>query len=201
MKNLPVIIMSVLLMLCTGSELKAQAEQLSLESRVASLEKKSDIRFGMSIGWRKIPGKDYVDVFIDPVDSTLESGARDDESMILSAVVSIHPFRNRVDKLKNVGFIANVNIADIAGKDSFSVNNESIEGGFGVCYALSTSFSMGFTFERVFDHSVRSKMLKKHVGKKMIVDGHVLTKLDPNDARIFRKDDRDAFSFKFIYFL
>ncbi len=168
---------------------------------------KSTIRFGLSIAHRYIWESDYEDYYIS-VDSTLlYSDSKDSRAITLSGVVSVTPFKKLsffqtksglYNVIKNIVFLANINLADFSSEERLGFFNKNIEGGVGMGIQISDDFSVGLTLERVFNRALRSNY-RNHIGEPIVVNGTPLTILDKTDEGLFRDDNVSALAMRFTY--
>jgi hypothetical protein len=168
--------------------------------------KKKSIYFGLSIGYRQAfsvgdASKFLATASISPVDSTLHIQHENRYSFLISGVFSVFPFKERTKKWsKNIGFTANINIADITMSGNFnSVFNKQIEGGAGLSYLIGENFSITLNYEYIFHRRIRDYLFAYN-GKKISNGSFVLTHLDEDDNDIFINDNVRAGSLKFVYY-
>jgi hypothetical protein len=159
------------------------------------------LHFAVSLGIRYIYDKEaYIgEPSISPIDSTLQIDSRDRGAVILSGVVMATPFAaDRKSWLNGLGFVANVNLAEISSKDVNMLNSKSIEGGLGISYRLQSNFALALTYDLVFTRRLRDYVLQRE-GEKILNNGKVLTELNRENDNIFINDNLNSLSLKFIY--
>lgn len=207
MKKRYLIFLLVILLLGVANPRQGYAQDIEkLVERIDSLRDANSIfRFGLSVGPRVVAFESSGNLerrsaSISPADSTLQFENVDRLEIALAGVVSAYPFV-KSDKrflgfisLKNVGFLAKLNLADF-GPDSF-VDNRVIEGGLGFSYSFAREFAVGFTLERVTGNRLRSSFEE---GSKVISLGEVLLDLDPTDDNLFVEDNFTVFSVFWIF--
>ncbi|MDZ7288720.1 MAG: hypothetical protein ONB44_03325 [candidate division KSB1 bacterium] len=177
-------------------DMKAVQEQLNKLSE----SKTGVIHFAVSLGVRFIYDKKeyFGEPSISPIDSTLQIDSRDRGAVILSGVVMATPFVNKGSWLSNLGFVANVNLAEISSETFTTINNKSIEGGLGISYRLQSNFALALTYDLVFSRRLRDYVLTR-TGEKLFENGKVLTELNPENNNLFIDDNLSSLSLKFIY--
>jgi hypothetical protein len=159
------------------------------------------LHFAVSLGIRYIYDKAeyFGEPSISPIDSTLQIDSRDRGAVILSGVVMATPFTaSRKGWLAGLGFVANVNLAEISSEDISTINSKSIEGGLGVSYRLQSNFALALTYDLVFTRRLRDYVLQRE-GEKILNNGKVLTELNRENDNIFINDNLNSLSLKFIY--
>jgi hypothetical protein len=158
------------------------------------------IHFALSLGVRFIFDKKerFGEPSISPIDSTLQIDNRDRGAVIISGVVMATPFVKKTSSLRNLGFVANVNLAEISSETISAVNNKSFEGGLGISYLLEPNFALAITYDLVFSRRLRDYVLQ-HAGGKVYDNGKVLTELNRENNNLFIDDNLSSLSLKFIY--
>ncbi|MEM7084604.1 MAG: hypothetical protein AAF489_00385 [Bacteroidota bacterium] len=198
---------------CTALGQNATVAQVdSVNQKVDTLleeikKKKKKVQFGFSIGYRQAFSIGEADKFlaeasISPIDSTLQVELINRHSFLVSAIISVYPFDGKTEKWnKDLGFYANINLAEIASDGNFeSIFNQQIEGGMGLTYRLSEDFAIGAGYEFIFHRRIRDYVFNS-VGDQIVQRGNVLTELDESDDSLFRSDNVHAWSVKFIFYL
>jgi hypothetical protein len=158
------------------------------------------IHFAVGLGVRFIYDKKeyFGEPSISPIDSTLQIDSRDRGAVILSGVVMATPFVNSGGAMSNLGFVANVNLAEISSENISTINNKSIEGGLGISYRLQSNFALAVTYDLVFSRRLRDYVLQ-YEGEKIFDNGKTLTGLNREDDNFFIDDNLSSLSLKFIY--
>jgi hypothetical protein len=158
------------------------------------------IHFAASLGVRFIYDKKerFGEPSISPIDSTLQIDNRDRGAVIISGVVMATPFVKKTSSLRNLGFVANVNLAEISSETISAVNSKSVEGGLGISYLLEPNFALAITYDLVFSRRLRDYVLQRK-GGKVFDNGKVLTELNRENNNLFINDNLSSLSVKFIY--
>ena len=180
----------------------------SVENKVDELlkrfDKKNPLLFGLSIGYRQAfsigkADKFLADAIISPFDSTLQIELLNRHTFLISATLSSFPFEKDTT-FKNFGFFANINLAEIASDGDFqSVFNRQIEGGAGISWRLGKSLALAFSYEFIFHRRIRDYLFPLE-GSQLIVANTPISSLDKDVDEIFRNDNVNAWSLKFIFF-
>lgn len=178
------------------TEIKAMQAQLNKMTET----KTGVIHFAASLGVRFIYDKKerFGQPSISPIDSTLQIDNRDRGAVIISGVIMATPFVKKTSSLRNLGFVANVNLAEISSETISTVNSKSVEGGLGVSYLLEPNFALGITYDLVFSRRLRDYVLQRK-GGKVYDNGKVLTELNRENNNLFINDNLSSLSVKFIY--
>lgn len=193
-----------------------ESDSEKLKKIVAILEKKKLIQIGLSVGYRRAFSIGHADKFlaeasISPMDTTLQVELGNRHSFLLSAIVSVYPFENRerdykindtdIFSHKRIGCYANINLLELSGDGDFSsIFNKKIEGGLGLAYKLSEAFSIGAGYEFIFHRRLRDYVINYYGGRKVYENGQVVTTLNKENDNLFRDDNVDAWSIKFIFY-
>jgi len=171
----------------------------------AQLSKMADskagvIHFAVGLGVRFIyDEKEYFgEPSISPIDSTLQIDSRDRGAVILSGVIMATPFVTKTSWISNLGFVANLNLAEISSENVNTINNKSIEGGLGISYQLQSNFALAVTYDLVYSRRLRDYVLTRK-GDRLFDNGKVLTKLNRENDNLFIDDNLSSLSLKFIY--
>lgn len=175
----------------------ADAKKIAEEVK-ASLRESKTIQAGLSLGWRTIPrrsDRQFRDVALNAA-GVLLLDESDANSVVLSGVVTAYPFRDSNSRRKDLGFVANLNLADFSA-DSVGMFNKSIEGGLGLAWRLNPDFAVAFTIERAFSRSLRNGI--DPLKPLLDGDGKPLGAIDRNDPRYFHDDHVTAISLKWVY--
>ncbi|MGH7595860.1 MAG: hypothetical protein ACREOI_05875 [bacterium] len=178
------------------AEVKAMQTQLNKLTET----KGGVIHFAASLGVRFIYDKKerFGQPSISPIDSTLQIDNRDRGAVIISGVIMATPFVRKTSSLRNLGFVANVNLAEISSETISTVNSKSVEGGLGISYLLEPNFALGITYDLVFSRRLRDYVLQRK-GGKVYDNGKVLTELNRENNNLFINDNLSSLSVKFIY--
>ncbi len=148
-------------------------------------------------------------VSISPIDSTLRLDKGDVGHLVISAVLAITPWKGSSVKRwwyyikRNSTFIINANLAELSGKGATTTFNRQIEGGLEWGLELNNHFALGLTVEGVFHRALRSHVLE--IGRRdppgqIVISGEAITELNPNNDQLFRDDNLQALSLKFILY-
>lgn len=186
----------------------ATAEQLAaLHKQIEEYEKNNRVfKWGLSIGWRNLLGDEnslYRNAVLQAGSDTVRAEKIDRGALVLSGALVAFPWKlpiergAKVPRKAHLGFIANIAFATF-GEDNITTFNQSIEGGLGVAYRMSTDFALAVTAERVF-----SRRLRSHIR-----NNKPLPPLPAGEERDFSReneqyfydDNLSAWSFKFLYF-
>lgn len=158
-------------------------------------------QIGLSLGWRLVLSNNerlLRDVALGP-DGMLLVDRTDGSSVVLSGVVAAYPFTEAVNwtkTLRNLGFLANINLADFTA-DSVGVFNKSIEGGIGLSLRLHEKFAVAVTLERAFSRKLRDGI---DTSKPLLdANGQPLTVIDRADSRYFKEDNVTGISLKWLF--
>lgn len=183
------------------AELTKRLDKLETITKRLTDSSASVIHLAVGLGVRFIYDKKqyFGDPSISPIDSTLQIDNRDRGAVILSGVVMATPFKASRNKLlSGLGFVANVNLAEISGENINTLNNQSIEGGLGIAFRLQSNFALAVTYELVFSRRLRDHVLQRQ-GEKVFTNGKVLTEINRENNNLFIDDNLNGFSVKFIY--
>lgn len=183
-----------------------------------SRKKSSSVRVGLSLGLRLIAdfrAAQTRQIAISAIDTTLLVNGLDIADLNLSGVVVAFPWkRTEVPRkatpddtsttqwnpnfLSRLGFLANVNITQIAPQNT-SFFNKSVEGGIGLVYKIGDTddFGIAATYERVFSRRLRQPQLE---GNKLLIGDETLTSVSLGDDRFFVDDPLSAVSLRFVFF-
>ena len=179
-------------------------------------EKKS-VKFGISLGWKELLVEneyyDLSDPYFSPADSLLHFDRINKTAFVLSAVISVFPFKNKETYKENVndtgfkklgkmiarnsGIIFNIDISKFAEDKILSIFNEPIEGGLGYVYSFDNNFAIGLTFEKAYRRVLRSYYYQKE-GGKIFSHGDILTEFDKDNSNFFKDKYLNAYSIKAI---
>jgi hypothetical protein len=178
------------------AEIKAVQTQLNKLTEA----KAGVIHFAASLGVRFIYDKKerFGAPSISPIDSTLQIDNRDRSAVIISGVIMATPFVRKKSSLRNLGFVANVKLAEISSETINTVQSKSLEGGLGVSYLLEPNFALALTYDLVFSRRLRDYVLQRR-GGKVYDNGKVLTELNGENNNLFIDDNLSSLSVKFIY--
>jgi hypothetical protein len=180
----------------SNTEIKAIQSQLNKMTDV----KGGVIHFAVSLGVRFIYDKEeyFGEPSISPIDSTLQIDSKDRGAVIISGVIMATPFATKKSWVSNLGFVANVNLAEISSENLNTFNNKSIEGGLGISYRLQSNFALAVTYDLVYSRRLRDYVLTRK-GAKLFDNGKVLTELNRESNNLFIDDNLSSLSLKFIY--
>ncbi len=181
-----------------GSTAEIKALQTQLNKLTEA--KVSVIHFAASLGVRFIYDRKerFGAPSISPIDSTLQIDNRDRGAVIISGVVMATPFVRKKSSLRNLGFVANVNLAEISSETINTARNKSLEGGLGISYLLEPNFALAVTYDLVFNRRLRDYVLQRK-GGKVYENGKVLTELNRENNNLYIDDNLSSLSVKFIY--
>lgn len=165
---------------------------------------------------------------ISPIDTTLKLDKGKKTDFLISAVMIAYPFKEEIFikekerkltwykkrgptnrkviashtrkcRARNIGFVANISLVDLAGSDKFStIFNKKTEGGIGLAWKCNEDFSLALTYEYVNRRTLKDEFFEKE-GEKIIVGGKAITELKSEDSKYFKDDYYDAISFKLVY--
>jgi hypothetical protein len=172
-----------------------------LNAVLAKLEEKKILRFGFSVGFRYVveDSGGIADASISFPDTLLVLDDSDRSSFVISGVIAVYPFANSGSWEANLGFLANIDLAEFNNEEVTTIFNREIEGGMGLLWSFGEGFSLGLTFEKVLSRRPRDHILGK-VGQKIHdANGKVVTQLDKEDSYLYRNDSLNAFSLKYVY--
>jgi hypothetical protein len=188
-----------------GGEEKADEKiekiNTKLDSVLKKLEEKKILRFGFSVGLRYIveDSGGISDASISFPDTLLVLDEFDRSSLVISGVIAVFPFAKSSGKVANLGFLANIDLAEFSDEEVTTIFNREIEGGMGVLWSFGEGFSLGLTFEKLLSRRPRDHILGM-VGQKIYdSNGKVVTQLDKEDSNLFRNDSLNALSLKYVY--
>ena len=167
------------------------------------LNKSKVVSFGLSFGPRflTIKSENHVDLTLANLDTipVLQKDILQRRSMVLSAAVLVRPWKyHKSILLRNLGFIANLDLAKLSESSLASTFNQELEGGIGVGWFFASDVGVAVTYDLSFTRRPRSRLLSM-VGKPIKLDGEVLTSLDPNDDRLFKDAVADGIGIKIFF--
>ncbi len=121
-------------------------------------------------------------------------------AVVLSAVMIAFPIPAEWwGPTERIGFIANINLAEITDEKVSTFFNKNIEGSIGLAYKFSENFALPFTYEKVFNRRMRNHYLKNYTGGKIEIDGQTLTELNKENNSLLRVDNHNALSIKLVF--
>ena len=89
--------------------------------------------------------------------------------------------------VRNIGFAANIDIAEFNRSQNEFLFNKNLEGGLGFSLRLNENIHVSFNNDLLFSRQLRQH-IKDRVGKRLFIDGKIVTsnsELDPEDDNIF----------------
>lgn len=190
-----------------------------LKARFTTLEKsiaseKSKTKIGLSVGIRGpltdgAYSRHFCAGYVSPIDSSAYIEFENRRSaLVLSAILQNTPFEGFTNSwYKNIGFILNVNLAQISDGGASSIFNKEIDGGFGISYDFNQRVAIAFTLEYVLNRSLRGYYIdlieeadKNGTKIKLKNQGQVVTNIQKNDDTFYHNDNYFAQSLKLVFF-
>ncbi len=139
----------------------------TLGDLIDRLEGQRSLRIGLSTGWRwikdaKVDGR--LDPSISPTDSLLYIQNGDRGSFVISMNLMSFPWLETKPKrwsMRNIGFVTNIDLVEVAGSGENGIFNSSVDGGIGLAYQFHNDFWIAATLEKFQNRTPRKHLIDR----------------------------------------